>query len=287
MRTTRAFDVSGINIRVHTEHSPQEYTELWRHLHKLRGTVTHLSNTLMIGEARQEEKGNPKSLIYGNFYRFLDVKPDDPWFNIETRKKATDEDVDKVNIPLELKPNLVEIPYIFDVVKHKLYFVSKEKDISISPASILNLIEKLCYRTPIENRFGKVDLTVLSDKGEVADLLAWPVIRTLTIKIDRPNPNDYDDEAAFYDKLKRRNAESETRIYKKAASEMSLVPDEEIEALANIAADNGEVEVSGKDRRLNAGTASSKNFPLRIKAIYSTGLETLRDALRVVVMGRR
>lgn len=287
MRVVRGFEVSGINIRVHTKHSPEEYTELWRQLHRLRGTVTRSSNTLMIGEARSEDKEDPRALIYGSFYRFLDVKPDDPWFNIQTRKKATDEDVERVNIPHELKPNLVEIPYVFDVVKHRLYFVSKEKDIHVSPVSIHNFLNNLCERISIAERFGKVDLTVLTDKGQVDELLSWPVIRTLTIKIDRPNPNDYDDEAAFYEKLHRRRAESETRIYKKASTENSLIPDDEIRSLAHIAADNGEVEVSGQARNRSRMTASSKKFPLRIPASYITTLETLRDALKTVVLGRR
>lgn len=287
MRVARGFEVSGINIRVHTRHAPEEYTEFWKQLHRLRGTVTRSSNTLMIGEARSEDKEDHRALIYGNFYRFLDVKPDDPWFNIQTRKKASDEDVEKVNIPIELKPNLVEIPYVFDVVKHKLYFVSKEKDIHVSATTIHNFLSNLCERASIVARFGKIDLTVMTDKGQVDELLSWPVIRTLTIKIDRPNPNDYDDEAAFYEKLNRRHAESETRIYKKAATEISLVPDAEIRSLAHIAADNGEVEVSGKNKKLSSTTASSKNFPMRIVASYLTTVETLLGALKTVVLGRR
>lgn len=286
MRVTRNFDVSGINIRVHSSHTPQEYSNLWKTLHAKRRFITHASNALMIGDVRSENPEDPTAPLFGYFYRFLEVDLDNPWFNIEKHKKASPTDVQAVNIPVELKPDLVEIPYVFDLRKHKLYFVSHETVADLSPQMVHKLLTRLTSYDDVRERFGRVDLTVMTDKGQVAEMLNWPVIRSLTIRIDRPNPTEEDDEAFFYDKLEARGAASEIRIYKKAPEAKTLVPDEEMKRLADMAADNGVVEISGVNPKRWSDKASSKSFPLRLKGNYDTTLFTLMDAMKNLIFGR-
>ena len=287
MSRTRNFDASGVNIRVHTKHAPSEYVALWEHMHAANRYVTYASNALMIGDIRYEEKTNPASRLYGYFYRFLDVDPNNSWFNIVKHKKATDDDVEAVNIPAELKPDLVEIPYVFDVEKHQLYFISSETDVKLSPSLVLKLLERLCASQEVFERFGKVDLTVLTDQKKIDEMLKWPVIRNMTIEIDRPNPTEEEDEAAFYDRLKKRGLSSEIRVYKKADDAPSILPDDEMKWLAKIAADNGVVRVAGKNLQRQTDKASSDQFPLRLKSSYDSNLQTLMDALKTLIDQRR
>lgn len=278
------FDVSGVNIRVHTVHEPLEYVALWEAMNKTRSYIVHANNALMIGDLRYADKDDPHGLILGNFYRFLEVDLENPWFDIDKHKKAAEEDVDKVKIPVALKPNLTEIPYVFNPKTHQLYFVSKSSLASASPHLVHKLLSAICQKREISDKFNKVDLTILTDKGKVEEMLNWPEIRNLSIKIERPNPVDQDDERAVYDRLRARRLESETTIYKKASGESSIIPDEEMKARARIAANNGLVEVSGKNLQRVSDKASSSDFPLKLKGIYDSKLQPLLDALKAVIL---
>jgi len=273
----RNFDISGINIRVHTQHNAEEYAKFWSAIWKLRKSVTHASNALMIGESKRDG-----DIIVGNFYRFLEVNKDDPWFDIHKHKKADESDVEKVHIPISLKPNLVEIPYVFHLNTHKLYFVSHEHDVGVAPAMVKRLLVKLTMYESVKSNFGNIDLTVLSDRGKVAEMLRWPVIRRLSITLERPNPIEEDDDETVFERLTRRRLKSETHIYQKATGEQTIVVDDEMRKQVDQAADNGTVTVSGKNIKGEQRKAISKDFPLTIKATYEpTGptAQTLRQAL--------
>lgn len=283
MRTSRNFDVCGINIRVHTKHEPAEYVQLWERLHAQRKYVAHANTALMIGDLRYENLDDKNAGISGFFYRFLDVDTEHPWFNIERHKKASENEVEKVVIPVELKPGLVEVPYFFDVRSHKLYFVAHETQADLSPKMVERLLSRLCAIEEIAERFGRVDLNIVTDKAKVEELLNWPVIRTLTIELDRPNPTDEEDEEYFYQRMHERRIASQVITYKKAPEEVTIVPDEEMKLLARVAANNGVVTVSGKNRKQESGKASSKSFPLAMKGSYNPSQQSLMDALKGLI----
>lgn len=282
MSKARHFEVASINIRVHPVHKPEEYEALWKILYSKKVHITHANNALMIGGFKADTPG----FITGNFYRFLQVDAGAPWFDIEKHKKAADEDVGLVNIPPALKPNLVEIPYVLDLKKHHLYFVAHELEMNLAPYLVEKLLKRLISSPSIVKRFGDVDLTVMTDKGKVLEMLRWPVIRKLTIKLERPNPVEEDDEETVLQRLERRRLKSEIHIYQKAKGELSINVDDEIQKQAAHASDNGLVEVTGKNPTGQPDTAVSKNFPLKLKGSYTpTGLtaQTLKDALLSLV----
>jgi hypothetical protein len=282
MSARRYFDVSGINLRVHTKHASEEYAALWRDLFSKKKNVMHANNALMIGGYTSAGR----DFITGNFYRFLQVDIDAPWFDIEKHKKAADEDVGQVKIPPALKPNLVEIPYVFDLRRHRLYFVSHEHDFNLSPIMVEKLLQRLTSLPSIVARYGDIDLSVLTDRGKVHEMLKWPVIRNLTIVLERPNPVEPEDDETVYERLERRRLKSETHSYQKARGEESIILDDEMRAQAENAINNGLVKVSGRNLAGEPGTVISSSFPLKLKGTYTpSGLtaQTLKDALLSLV----
>lgn len=286
MSRTRQFQVSGLNIRVHSKHAPDEYLEMWKTLHSLRRPVPIGSAAMMIGEVRLVDENDPLRGLFGYFYRFLNIDPNDPWFNIVRQKRATDKEVANVNIPDDLKPNLKEIPYYFDVKRHKLYFVSKGLGASASPSAVNRLVQKLAEGRTIVGRFGKIDSTVITDKAEIDALLSWPVITRLVIKLERPNPVDVDDEERFFNRLQKRGLESETTEYKKAHGVETILADAEMKAAARVAADNGLVEVTGKNPQFLRDQASSENFPKHVVGKYDPSIQTMMAALIATVIDK-
>lgn len=283
MARQRGFEVQCINIRVHTKHEAVEYEALWKAVGRLRHPLKWRSGVaLMIGESVKRQMNNAEG-FYGQFYQFLEIHEDDPWFDISKHKPAEAEDVAKVSIPSNLRANLQEIPYFFDINKHRLYFLARAGAQTLSAAAVHKLLEMLIDFRAVKERFGTVDLTIATEREAVEKLLDWPVVRRLTIKLERPNPTDYEDEQAVFDHLNAIGVKSEKREYQLADSRATIRPDKEMRQLAVVAADNGEVEVAGTDPNGVRRTANSQHFRWSMKRTYDQNRETLVEAfLRTV-----
>ena len=279
-RKTQAV-VCEINIRVHPKHETSEYIALWKMLFQLRWHTVRGHTGLMIGGAKVINENDAKPLIRGYLYKFLEIDQDLPWFNMEQGKKAGEEDMERISIPAELRPNLIEIPYIFDPKNHRLHFVSKSGNIAISALMVRSLIKGLSKSEAIQERFpGGVDVSIATDKKDIDRLLQLHSLRSLVITIERPNPKEDEDDATVYERMRRRGISKERREYKKAPNENSIHPDEELYNLAHIAAENGKVEVTGRDQLNRPVEASSDEFPKRSYFFYQKTKQTILDALQ-------
>jgi hypothetical protein len=279
----RGFEVQCINIRVHTKHEASEYEAFWKAIGRLRYPIKWRAGTaLMIGESAKRLANHAEG-FYGQFYQFVEINESDPWFDISKHKPADADDVAKVSIPTNLRANLYEMPYFFDVHKHRLYFLAKAGKDTLSAAAVYKLLEMLSDFHLIKDRFGKVDLTIATEREAVEKLLDWPVLKRLTIKLERPNPTDYEDEQAVFDHLNSIGVKSEKREYQLADARTTIRPDKEMRQLAVVAGDNGEVEVSGTDPQGKRRTANSQHFRWSIKRFYDQNRETRTEAfLRTV-----
>lgn len=283
MARQRGFEVQCINIRVHTKHEASEYEALWKAVGRLRHPMKWRTGVaLMIGESAKRVANHAEG-FYGQFYQFIEINQDDPWFDISKHKPADAEDVAQVSIPPNLRANLHEMPYFFDVCKHRLYFLVKAGKDSLSAPAVLKLLEELVEFVVVKERFGKVDLTIATEREAVEKLLDWPVLKRLTIRLERPNPTDYEDEQAVFEHLNAIGVKSEKREYQIADGRATIRPDREMRQLAVVAGDNGEVEVSGTDPQGKRRTANSQHFRWSIKRFYDHDRETRTEAfLRTV-----
>lgn len=141
------------------------------------------------------------------------------------------------------------------------------------------LLETLVGFNSIKDRFGKVDLTIATEREAVEKLLDWPVLKRLTIRLERPNPTDYQDELAVFNHLNAIGAKIEKRSYVAADDRTTIRPDTEMRQLAVVAADNGEVEVTGSDHQGKRRTANSQDYRWSLKRFYDHSRETLVEAL--------
>ena len=277
MGKERSLRVGGLNIRVHTRHAADEYAALWKALHRLRQPTTRGVNALMIGSVSPLDEAADSPLV-GSLYRFTNINPDDPWFDIDEHKEADAEDVAEVKIPKKLKPNLKEYPYLFDVKQHKLFFKSGGHDGGISPALVQRMLQNISARPNIVRRFGEVDITVMTEKGALARMLMWPEIRQIELVLERPNPTDFDDDQSFYDRLKRRGLKREVTTFVKANEEATITPDPEMLKMFEIAVNNGKYTQKGRNAEGVIETVSSKRYPLEEATAYDPDLTTERDA---------
>jgi hypothetical protein len=281
MGKERTIHVSGLNIRVHTKHAAEEYAALWKALHRLRLPTTRGVNAIMIGSVSSLNEA-PDSPLIGSLYRFTNINPDDPWFDIDEHKEADANDIAEVRIPNKLKPNLKEYPYLFDIKKHKLLFKSGGHEGGISPLLVQKMLQNLSERPIIARRFGDVDLTLMTEKGVLERLLMWPEIRQIELVLERPNPTDFDDDQSFYDRLKRRSLKKEVTSFVKANEEKTIRPDDEMKKMFTIAVNNGKYTQKGMNAEGVIESASSTNYPLKEPTSYDPDVTNERDAFNEV-----
>lgn len=278
MARERTFQVCGINIRVHSRHHPSEYAQLWAALHSL-GTIFvrgHLG--LMIGD-RRLVRIREHDWVVGYFYTFVDIDPTQRWLDVESGREADEDTRHSVQIPANLRPNMTEVPYVLDTENHQLLFINKERSCSLSASNVRNLLKALTGRDEIMQRFGTVDLTIMTDTSQLEAMLSWPVIRKLHLTLERINPTDYEDDQEVFRRLADLGAKREERTYVKDDDEPTLRVDEPLRRVSRIAAQNGEVEVHGRDPSGHTGHAKSQKFPLVMKGEYIPARTTLMDAL--------
>jgi hypothetical protein len=273
MGKKRTLQVGGVNIRVHTKHEADEYAALWKALHNLRLPTNRGVNAIMIGSVRSLVDG-PDSPLLGSLYRFTNINPDDPWFDIDQHKEADANDLADVKIPLNLKPNLKEFPYLFDIKQHKLFFKAGGYTGGISSLLVQKMLENLSGRPTIVSRFGVVDHTVMTEHGVLERLLQWPEIRHIEVVQERPNPSDFDDDKSVYERMDRLSLKKETTIFVKANEKKTITPDEELKKKFMVAIRNGKYTQKGKNAKGIDETASSVNYPLKESTTYDPDITT-------------
>jgi hypothetical protein len=279
MARQRSFRVSAINIRAHRRHHADEYVELWKMWVRKKLIVRRGVFGLMIGDWRWLDKDRAPGVITGTLYHFVNIDQDQPWFDIEQKVPVDGSEVEeKVKIPAAFKPELRSVYYLFDTKKHRLYFPVAGQNGHISGGQVLKLLEILSSFNDIKERFGDVQFTQLTEQGAIDKFWHWQRLSRIEIMLERPNPDEYEDEQEVADRFGRMGVGREHRIYTKAEGVGTIEPDDNLRQVAGIAADNGYVVVKGLNPEGKADEASSKKFPRSEPGHYDPNTQTFFDA---------
>lgn len=196
MADDRKIQIAGLNI-VTQPHSPQNYIDLFRSLFGLKRPIAiRGTQHLMLGELRPAYREKPLNGLFGRFYRFDQIDPKAPWFNVDSNDVATKEEIAEIKIPPKLKPNLVMFNFVFYPRTHKLYFESMADSHTLGPASLRKFFLTICGHPTIVQKFGDVEITAIPELEQLERILKLPGLSKLVIDVKRPNPDDLADEEA-------------------------------------------------------------------------------------------
>ncbi|MCG8093629.1 MAG: DUF4747 family protein [Candidatus Thiodiazotropha endolucinida] len=272
MAHEQRLSLAAINITIHP-HTSMRYVELIKHaaktkeIVKIRGT----SHGLLNG-AYNIKRGKPEEGIEGEVSKFTQIDVNSRWLNTDTSKEAVDDDVKKVIIPENLKPNYEHFNYIFYPRKHLFVFQTYSSGgKQLSPNFMLKFLDSLFSLEKIKERFNTVDLTIVPDKDSLNKIWKIPRLEKLVMTIKRPNPDDFDDEEKEY--LEEMNSQNtrEIKLEHSSISGRSITPNERTKILARIAANNGVVSAKGKDQLNKPIEESTKAHPRVINRYYDSG----------------
>lgn len=271
--------IFSVNIAMHAPHRPERYVELMATVYNKRRIITSRGlNGLLIGELSAIDGEDLKNGMRGEIYRFVKIDPDDPWFNLENKEEADAEDLLEINIPENLKPQLVRFPFVFFPKGHRMYVLNYYQGKSIGPSTVEKFLQDVFSYPDILRRW-EVEVNVEPDQEGLESILEMHELHKLHIEIFRPNADDHnEEERELLERMENQGAKK--IVYDMAASRTGeLKPDAKTKTLARIGASNGKVTGSGRDEQQLPLTISTKEIPWLEPFYYDADNQTLYGAL--------
>jgi hypothetical protein len=281
--SSRTIQIAALNIAMNPPHARERYIQLFVRAYRRRQIIRLGSlHGAMIGSLYGQRHPDA-TVLTGEFYRFVRLDLDEPWFNSQTQAPATDEEADAISIPSHLLPHLQRIPFEFRVRRHWLFYVAHDRKSHMSALFATRFLQRLLEATADDLGFPAVEVTALPEAGAIDTLLAIPRLSRLEIELKPPNADDADD--LEQELLRRLEAQRAKKLVSTLVAKRNetLVPDEETQALARVAARNGKVTVFGRDAEDLPIQDSTVDRPLLRAARVDDDLETTAQVLNRVV----
>jgi len=275
MALMKKIRIVSLNITIQP-HSPEMYIELLRMAFKLKLPVKlRGSDYGMIGSFKYNKESET---ITGDIYKFLSIDLSKPWFNSEKLKKAEDEDLEELNIPAKLKPNLETFAYIFYPQGHHLFVETYNDGNTLGPMQVKRLIEKLLSSPEIVSKFGEVDVTIEPMAESLEQIFNIPSLSRLTIRVNRPNPDDLDElEEEVFQRMDEEHVSKEEHVLTGIRGQ-SIEPSESTRRLARVAASNGYVKGRGRGADDSVIEISTIKHPFIAETTYDADVQSSSSA---------
>lgn len=272
---------SAVNIVVHP-HPANVYEKLiraaWRHRLSAQVHGERWGRITQVWESSDSELPG----IHGIISTFTQIDPDQPWFNDETDDEASDADLNALDIPENLKPNLRRCRFILDEKNHILSFDMESSKGGLSGGLMEKFLRRLFSSKEIIDEFGEVKVTLLHPDGTIEDLLDIPGLREIFMHLSKPNPGDFDggmyeDVMGWLDEQ-----DADTLDQRISSSNGPLQPNKDTEALARVADENGYVEARGKQGNVALRASTKDSAPLIEQGGYNPNVTDETSASYVV-----
>lgn len=277
----RKISAGVINIDIHPHEKAGVYAELLRSLCKRKETYWGERSLVIRGF---EGDGQ---LLAGNIITFLDIDPDQPWFDPEAVEKADEEATEAAKLAVaKIKPSmqsfkaaLVETPDAHCLIVE----TRNELGQSLSIGAVEEALRRLAVSALDDDAPVAVEFSVLSSAAAVGKLLAKRDIKKLRIVVAMPNSDDgKEEDDAVRDWLaKRRATRQELILTKPVPDSGGIQADDEMHRLARVAARHGRVEVTHGTRGATK-VESTTDRPVLESAEPKTG-ESYSTVFKILV----
>jgi hypothetical protein len=228
-------EVSAVNLRIPAEYK-RDYSGLIEALWKQRrGVKVHGHTYVAISHF------DPIS-SEGIISKYTEIDIDGDWFDLDDFDAASDDKVEEINIPKNLRPNLSQFYFKLHESDHVLTYSSYSESRSLSARSIEIYFQEISDTTTIKRKFGSVQADVVKSYSEVEKIMALPKLRELRFTIRRPNSDGLG--KALAERIEERLKEQDGDEYQEAirtSSTRGLKPNERTKQLGYVAAENGEL----------------------------------------------
>jgi hypothetical protein len=220
-------------------------------------------------------------ILQGQILLWTEIDLDGPWIDLDKGSEIDPDLREKISIPPNARPNFRAFDYVFDELKHQLYFEARnDLDQTVGPSVVLRVFLGILNRTVIGTEWPEIEVTLAPEKDAIERILALPRLNTIFIRVARPNPDAASPEAVarVNAKLNALHAQKlEVKIQRAAGAER-ITLDKEYHEMAEVGADNGlvkgegsyadgtKVELSTQDqpKKIDVNIAKGDNFFARL-----------------------
>jgi Domain of unknown function (DUF4747) len=188
------------------------------------------------------------------------------WLDITKGEELSPEIKNTIQIPPTAKPNFRSFNYALDNERHLVYFENRNEFGQTLGPSVAKRIFTSVLSPELQGPDApEIEVTIVPETDAVDKILKLPGLRTLYIKLVRPNP-DISDEARqrILGQLSQMHARREEITIYKTADAVALTPTSDIEEMAGVAADDGEVRGEGRDANGRKLEVSTTDFPQKL-----------------------
>lgn len=276
----RQIRISGgeLNIRLHPHHD-DTYGEFIQRLYALRKTVRVRGDRHAIISLLDRSEADA-GIYSGLITTFIRIDTDEPWFDVGELKEASDNKVSRVSIPEGLHPGAAFFNFIFNTRTHRLYFQTYSSGKTFSGNLARTLFERLSDDFGILQEFGEAKITIVQSKAGLGAVFSLPVIKWVTIVLQKPNADifddDFDENVEQY--LEELNSKKLTLVLEAEAGK-SIDPKPQLRRVGESALDHGSVKVDGRDAQ-GATSRSTEDFPRELHEKYDPDQENEGQAFR-------
>jgi hypothetical protein len=280
MARDKKIEVGAINITTHP-HSPEKYIELFRMAFRQRkpAKISGDNYGLIAQLSRLSNKQGAGGALSGDFIKFTNIFLDEDWWNMETNDFASDEEIEALEIPENMKPNSARFSFIFYPDKHLLTYEGYYEGKNLGASNAVRLVRNLFSTEEIADKFGRVNVTHIPVSEKFEEAFAIPYKHSIELVFTRPNA-DHTDKIGrkVKERLENMNVEQQEENYRGVRG-LSIEPDQDLKDLAKVASRNGSVSVKGKDINEKPVSFSTDKHPLRERVYYDPNIESPYELL--------
>ncbi|WP_331842762.1 DUF4747 family protein [Pantoea agglomerans] len=280
MARAKKLTYGAVNITIHP-HSPKKYVELFRMAKKNAIDVNLRGDSFAtLSFFYAYKKGQLLTEPYeGEILKYTDIDLNGEWFDVVKKDIASDEEKGRISIPDNLKPNVARFSFVFLPASHLLVYETQDKNRYLSSRQIEFFLNGIFSDERIIKKFGKVNVTILTEPESVEKMLSLKGITSINMVTRRPNPDDLASaESIMQKRFKRIGVIEEDKTYKSERGN-EIKPDEELKQDALIASRNGEVSI----RRINevglVEVHASSDTPLQRVEPYDSDITSVAELL--------
>lgn len=231
-------EAGALNVRTHP-HNANTYRNLIRAAFSLKKPIKMRGDRHGLITSLQRV-GNEASVIIGVLTTFIDLDIEGAWLNTDTLEEASDNELQSITIPENLRPNLMPFYFAFDVDNHEIIFEHYSGGHRLTHNSARLFFDRLFSQPSLFKEFGDVKVTVVQNLGSIDRLFSIPRITEIEVYIEKPNADIWDGgfENNAEEHLDDKNARSMLVRYR-AEKRQSIRRDDDLDALVRASIRNG------------------------------------------------
>lgn len=265
----RSVYYAGLNIVIHPHDTPMVYIDfLYFIQNKIQKPISLGNNTsIYLYDIKEINEGKPLDGVTGTLLKCTDIDIKE-WFDLNEKEIVDESSANtKVTIPPNYLANAKFFDFVFYPKKHLMVTEIRDSSGSVQISVFKKYFEVIFKREDFLNTFKSGHVTAVTDDKKVESILSSKKLLKLDITLYKPNP---DDLSSLKGRVMGHLADIKAKklqVIATAAESEYLEPDQELEDLSRVAADNGEVEavlISNGERK----TVSTTEYPKIIKDAY-------------------